>query len=183
VRERHFETIIQNTLRHVIITNEYPRTQIQVILQITATPEMIYTYGKTPHAASGLEILPALLHAALLALLSTAIPMRTTYSACIVAESNEHRLVLNPSLDQLRTASSVHVIAMSKSGKCLVIESEGWFNMDILETAIEKANEARGGESERIDMDDTALEGLESLIQSTVTANVMAEERWRGQIK
>lgn len=38
VGERHFEHIIQSTLRHVILVQTFPRSLIQVVLQVVQTP-------------------------------------------------------------------------------------------------------------------------------------------------
>jgi exosome complex component RRP46 len=38
-RERHLESILQPTLRQIILVQDFPRTLIQVTLQITGTPE------------------------------------------------------------------------------------------------------------------------------------------------
>lgn len=38
VGERHFESIIQATLRHVILVRSFPRSLIQVVLQVVETP-------------------------------------------------------------------------------------------------------------------------------------------------
>ena len=39
VKERHLESIIQATLRHIILVQNFPRTLIQMTLQICQTPE------------------------------------------------------------------------------------------------------------------------------------------------
>lgn len=52
VRERHFESIIHRTLRHVILVSAHPRTLIQVTLQVTGTPASDSASGKPPQAAS-----------------------------------------------------------------------------------------------------------------------------------
>lgn len=38
-KERHLETLIHNTLRHVILVRNHPRTLIQVTLQVLTVPE------------------------------------------------------------------------------------------------------------------------------------------------
>lgn len=49
-RERHLESILQSTLRQIILIHNFPRTLIQVTLQITSTPE---------DEASGLKVVQA----------------------------------------------------------------------------------------------------------------------------
>ena len=52
VRERHLESIIQSTLRRVILVSAHPRTLIQVTLQIIVTPEDDSASTSLPQAAS-----------------------------------------------------------------------------------------------------------------------------------
>lgn len=37
-RERHLESILQSTLRQIVLVHNFPRTLIQITLQITSTP-------------------------------------------------------------------------------------------------------------------------------------------------
>ena len=52
VRERHLESILQSTLRHVILVSAHPRTLIQVTLQIVSSKEGSFNAGDTPQATS-----------------------------------------------------------------------------------------------------------------------------------
>ena len=52
VRERHLESILQNTLRHVILVSAHPRTLIQLTLQIISSKEGSLTAGDLPQATS-----------------------------------------------------------------------------------------------------------------------------------
>lgn len=52
VRERHLESILQNTLRHVILASAHPRTLIQVTLQIVSSKEGSSNAGDLPQATS-----------------------------------------------------------------------------------------------------------------------------------
>lgn len=52
IRERHFESIIEKTLRQVILISAHPRTLIQVTLQVMAIPTNGLVPGKLPQAAS-----------------------------------------------------------------------------------------------------------------------------------
>lgn len=51
-RERHLESILQSTLRQIILVHNFPRTLIQVTLQITNTPENKNTGSKVVQAGS-----------------------------------------------------------------------------------------------------------------------------------
>ena len=52
VRERHLESILQNTLRHVILVSAHPRTLIQLTLQIISSKEGSFNAGDLPQATS-----------------------------------------------------------------------------------------------------------------------------------
>lgn len=49
-RERHLESLLQSTLRQIVLVNNFPRTLIQIILQITVTPDNEYVNGKLVQA-------------------------------------------------------------------------------------------------------------------------------------
>lgn len=52
VRERHLESIILKTLCRILLVSAHPRTLIQIVLQVTATPEGDSAPGKLPQADS-----------------------------------------------------------------------------------------------------------------------------------
>lgn len=51
-RERHLESILESTLRQIILIHNFPRTLIQITLQITSTPENETTGAKLTQASS-----------------------------------------------------------------------------------------------------------------------------------
>lgn len=51
-RERHLESILQSTLRQIILIHNFPRTLIQITLQITSTPENKTVSSKLAQAGS-----------------------------------------------------------------------------------------------------------------------------------
>jgi ribonuclease PH len=51
-RERHLEAILQSTLRQIIHIHNFPRTLIQITLQITNTPENYNAWAKLVQASS-----------------------------------------------------------------------------------------------------------------------------------
>jgi len=51
-RERHLESILQSTLRQILLIHNFPRTLIQVTLQITTTPENDTVGSKVMQASS-----------------------------------------------------------------------------------------------------------------------------------
>lgn len=52
LRERHLESIIQKTLRHIILVSAHPRTLVQFTLQIVSRPEDDSNTASLPQAAS-----------------------------------------------------------------------------------------------------------------------------------
>ncbi|KAF2434054.1 hypothetical protein EJ08DRAFT_575722, partial [Tothia fuscella] len=123
-KERHLETIIHSALRRVILTQNFPRTLIQLTVQIISCPEPAAP-GKYTHITSSvLAVLPALLQTSLLALLSASIPLDTTYTTTSVQ------------LDR-----SMHVFAFTAERKLLVAESEGDFEYEAWDELCQKAEE------------------------------------------
>lgn len=51
-RERHIESLLQSTLRQVILVNNFPRTLIQITLQVTVAPENEYINAKVAQAST-----------------------------------------------------------------------------------------------------------------------------------
>lgn len=45
-RERHLESVLQSALRQLIPVKNFPRSLIQITLQVTGLPENEYTTGK-----------------------------------------------------------------------------------------------------------------------------------------
>lgn len=55
VKERHLESIVQATLKHVVLIELFPRTMIQVTLQIVGVPEDDSSHTRNPQASSVCE--------------------------------------------------------------------------------------------------------------------------------
>lgn len=51
-RERHLESLLQQSLRQLILVKNFPRCLIQVVLQITTTPANEYVNTKLVQASS-----------------------------------------------------------------------------------------------------------------------------------
>ncbi|PNS16631.1 Exosome complex component RRP46 [Sphaceloma murrayae] len=143
-RERHLETLLHSTFRHIILAHLHPRTLIQITLQILSLPEDESDLRSSAH----IHLLPALLNTASLALLHASIPLSTTLSSTTIAvphsasDKPHSAPVLDPSPSQVRQAKSVHVFAFSSSGEILLAESEGTFDVDEWEGVEVRAREA-----------------------------------------
>lgn len=131
-RERHLESLLQSTLRQVILVNNFPRALVQIILQITVTPENDYLNGKLGQANANLPVLPALLQTAILSLLSASLPMTATLSStslAIVSKDGHRHIITNPTARQIEQSQSFHTLAFTSRNELILAESEGSFTM------------------------------------------------------
>ena len=135
-----------------------------------------------------LPLLPALLQASILALLSTSISLSMTLTAALVAV-DARRLTLDPTAEELKVASSIHVFAFSSHGDLLVVESEGEFGIETWEEAYQKARLACRGEedndseSEDVSMDSDNDTKLENVLRDAVRRKVAREQKWKQDLR
>ncbi|KAL9610981.1 MAG: hypothetical protein Q9167_004358 [Letrouitia subvulpina] len=184
VRERHLESIVQRTLRQVILISAHPRTLIQIILQIVTTQETQNTSFSLHQSASNLPVLPALLQASIFALLSTSIPLIKTLTSTLIAISPGGDLVAHASTSSIQEASSIHVLAFSSLGELLVNESEGNFAITLWEEVFDKASLiCRGSEVDNMDgdvsMGQSEGSDLETSLKEIMESKVRIDQEWR----
>ncbi|KAI4281603.1 MAG: hypothetical protein L6R38_003581 [Xanthoria sp. 2 TBL-2021] len=185
VRERHLESIIEKTLRQVILVSAHPRTLIQITLQVIAAPDDSNASNALHQSTSNLSLLPALLQSSILALLSTSLPLTMTLTSTLVAVSQSGELVLKPSVKALQEAASLHVLAFSSLGELLVVESEGAFDMAIWEQVYSKAeNHCRTSDAGNlaqmdIDMEPSRSDSLGDSLRSIIEEKAAKEHRWK----
>ncbi|KAK3328833.1 hypothetical protein B0H66DRAFT_2439 [Apodospora peruviana] len=190
-RERHLESILQSSLTQIILVKNFPRSLIQIVLQIEATPENDYVNTKLVQASLNFSIMPALFQTAILALLSAAVPMRATATASVVAvvpETKSKKLVVDPSPRELEAAQSVHVLAFTSQGELLLAESEGDFTVEewdeVYETAEDVCCKSETSKSD-VDMmlddddDDAGPADMHQFIRSTLEDKVAADLHWK----
>ncbi|KAI0515240.1 hypothetical protein F5B22DRAFT_193901 [Xylaria bambusicola] len=186
-RERHLESLLQSTLRQVILINNFPRTLIQVILQITVTPENEYTNGKLVQATVNLPVLPALLQTAILSLLSASLPMAATLtstSLAIVSEDSHRRIVSNPTARQVEQSQSFHVLAFTSQNELILAESEGVFTMKEWNDVYRAAHEQCCTTTAIDDTDARMHEGpigadLKRFVRSTIEQKTASDLYWK----
>lgn len=79
-----------------------------------------------------LPIIPALLHAGILGLLSAAIPLKGIAAATVIAiaDTEEKSLIIDPSAVEADRARSVHALGFTSQDELLLSESEGSFSAD-----------------------------------------------------
>ncbi|KAB2581131.1 putative exosome complex subunit rrp46 protein [Lasiodiplodia theobromae] len=179
-KERHLETLIHNTLRHIILVRNHPRTLIQVTLQVLTVPEGDAADDRS--RSSILSILPALLQASALALVSASIPLSTTFSATLLAVSSTNDIITNPSVKDLAQAASLHVFAFAPKGELLVAESEGKFDLgtwDKVHDAAAKTCCAPEQDGEGMEVDGKEHENLHSLVKDAVRQKVQRDQAWK----
>ncbi|KAL8945810.1 MAG: hypothetical protein Q9222_007701 [Ikaeria aurantiellina] len=187
VRERYLESVVEKTLRQVILVSAHPRTLIQVTLQILEAPGVSNGAGGSHQSASNLPVLPALLQSSILALLSTSLPLTMTLTATLVIVSPSGELVTEPSPKAIKEATSTHILGFSSHGKLLLAESEGVFDIDTWDQVHDKAEKTcRGtsvGDSDQmtdVDVSATGSESLETSLQNAIQDKAQREQRWRN---
>ncbi|CZT08455.1 hypothetical protein WAI453_007239 [Rhynchosporium graminicola] len=188
-RERHLESILQSTLRQIILIHNFPRTLIQITLQITSTPENDTAGSKLTLASSNLPILPTLLQTAVLALLSASLPLSMTLTSTFLAltsDGSSKRIVVNPTLLESEAASSVHVMAFTSHGDLLVAESEGDFTLREWEAVHDAAKSFCCDESQTSGARHVAQDEMDEkngnmmmFVQSTLEDKVESDLQWK----
>ncbi|KAK2812740.1 hypothetical protein FQN50_001069 [Emmonsiellopsis sp. PD_5] len=187
VGERYVEGILRGILSRVILVREksMPRRGIVVTLVVLKNKG---ADGKVAErGGSCLPILPSLLHTALLALLSAAIPLSMTYTAALVAVSSAGELIPNPSTQDAKAAASLHVLAFSSKGHLLLDESEGAFDIDTWDKVYNLAESiCRGGPALEAGKDgDVEMGGikaghnLEQFVRDTVEDKLREDLAWK----
>jgi exosome complex component RRP46 len=132
-----------------------------------------------------LTLLPALLHASLLALISASVPLSMTFTASIVAVTSSGDIIRQLSVSQAASAKSLHVLAFSSKGHLLLNESQGTFDFDTWERVHEHAAAiCRGTLAGSADGDVTMAEeggeqGLEKFVRETVEDKVYRDYAWK----
>ncbi|CAL3962337.1 unnamed protein product [Diplocarpon coronariae] len=183
-RERHLESILQATLRQIILIHNFPRTLYQVTLQITSTPRNDTAGSKLIQAGSNLPILPALLQTALLALLSATVPLSMTLTSVYLSLTSEGSIIVNPTPLESQSAASIHVLAFSSHGELLVAESEGSFTLKDWQAVFDAGkkiccDELKPGEDQAMD-DGEQDRSLMMFVQSTLEDKVKTDLQWKG---
>lgn len=111
-----------------------------------------------------------------------------TLTATIVAVDLNDILVVDPSMQQIKLSSSIHVLAFSSHGDLLVVESEGDFTIDIWDEVYQKAKSICHGEegdesdSEDVSMESDGVSKLEDMLKDAVEKTVSMEQRWKKSV-
>ncbi|RFU24105.1 hypothetical protein B7463_g12234, partial [Scytalidium lignicola] len=190
-RERHLESILQSTLRQVILIHNFPRTLIQLTLQITSIPKIDNVTSKLVQADLNLPILPALLQTAILTLLSASMPLATTFTSVILALNSSEKsatIVPNPSVQDIQSASSIHVLAFTAQGALLLAESEGSFSIDDWNEVYEQGKKLCCGtngqatgvdEMQEVGEEEEANESMMAFVKTALLVKVDEDLHWK----
>ncbi|KAL1880199.1 hypothetical protein VTK73DRAFT_6230 [Phialemonium thermophilum] len=188
IRERHLESLLQASLSQIILVKNFPRSLIQIVLQIEETPVNDYANTRLVQAGINLPVIPSLFQAAVLALLSASVPMGGTAAATLVAalpERHGDRFRFNPSPKDLAKSKSVHALAFASDGALLLAESEGEFSMNDWEDVVALAEKICCGSAAEaaagMVLDDETRHGpdMRQFIQSTIETKVKADLYWK----
>ena len=91
-------------------------------------------------------------------------------------------------MQQIKLASSIHVLAFSSRGDLLVVESEGDFTIDKWEEVHQRAklichgDEGDESESEDVSMDSDDVSKLENVLKEAVETKMAKEQRWKASM-
>ena len=136
-----------------------------------------------------LPILPALLQASMLALLSTSIPLTMVYTSALLAVDLNGTIIYEPSPKQIDTASSLHVLNISSNDRILVSESQGAFDLGTWESVVEEGIRICRGitktkdRRDDVSMDSDENDDLESMLRRVVGGKVTKDHKWKEGIK
>ena len=86
-------------------------------------------------------------------------------------------------MQQIKLASSIHVLAFSSRGDLLLVESEGDFTIDKWEEVHQRAklicHGDEGDEGEDVSMGSDDVSKLENVLKEAVETKIAKEQRWK----
>ena len=108
-----------------------------------------------------------------------------TLTAALVGVSPSGTLIPDPSVQQVKLASSIHVLAFSSHWDLLVVESEGDFTIDTWERVYQKVKLICHGEeedesgNEDVSMNSEDIPKLEIVLKDAVERKIAKEQIWK----
>lgn len=177
-REKYLESRLLSALKPIILRSNHPRTLIQIVVQV------VQSAGVEDNAVATLLLLAPALNAAVLALLDAGVPLKSVLAATTVAFlKGSGELIVEPGLEDLKNATSKHVLAFTSTGQLGFVESEGEFEYEDFERAAEAGRNVCSAKGEGNDDDtkmDTGGQGVGELIRQVVREKVQKDLRWRA---
>lgn len=176
-REKYLESRLLSALKPLILRSNHPRTLIQIIVQVVQS-------AKTDESASTtLLLLAPAMNAAVLALLDAGVPLKSVLAATIVAFlKGRGGVVVEPGVEDLKIAESTHVLAFTSAGHLGFVESEGEFEYEDFERAVEAGRLVCSARQTGIedDMETDAEQGVGEVIRKVVREKIEKDLRWRS---
>ena len=188
VKERQLEKLLADTLRSVMLVEQFPRQMVQVTLQVLSVPEDEDVISRTGGPGENyLPILSSLINAACLALLDAAVPMIGTFIATTMAVTREGSFVQDPGVKDIKRARSLHVLAFSSWGELLLAECEGRFSLNqwnqVNAMGIESCfgHDAKESDIDMLNQNQGARERkLHEILKGSIERQVTENNKWRG---
>ncbi|KAE8146924.1 hypothetical protein BDV25DRAFT_161495 [Aspergillus avenaceus] len=180
VGERYIENVIKNMLAKLILGREKGYARRGVVITLATIGGESVGRGD-----SYLTLLPALIHTALLALLSAAVPLSMTFSATVLAVNASGEITREPSEKEAAAATSLHALAFSSKGHLLLNESQGAFDFDTWEKVHARALAICHGTLTRTSDGDVAMaedvdgQPLEGTVRETVEDKLHQDYAWK----
>ncbi|KKA28820.1 hypothetical protein TD95_002838 [Thielaviopsis punctulata] len=187
-RERHQESLLRAALATLIPVKNFPQCSIQIVLQVTETPTNDYVNAKIVQGQSDPSALPPLLHAAILSLMTAAIPLNCLAAACTIAISPEtSELIVEPTAVQISRARSVHVLGFTSTDELLITESQGAFSASELQQVLARAKEVcckpvtdeQGLDTAMEDVGGKEVTNMKQFMRSAMVAKVQGDLHWK----
>jgi len=117
-------------------------------------------------------------------------PLAITLTSTLVSVNGDgvsSKIIISPTLSDIRQANSIHVLAFTSHHELLMVESEGSFTMDEWYAVFKTAQDVCCGIDETADSDVMVDEDLEEneenmtrFLRSTLQEKVASELQWRG---
>ncbi|KAJ5108364.1 hypothetical protein N7456_005039 [Penicillium angulare] len=134
VGERYVERILRTMLEKVILGREKGLPRRGVVITLAAVGGEAAERGD-----SYITIIPALLHASLLALISAAVPLSMTFTTTLLGVTRSGQIIRDPSPAAAKAVASLHVLSFSSKGHLLLSESQGRFDFETWELVRQQA--------------------------------------------
>lgn len=108
----------------------------------------------------------------------------TSVFLALSANQGSRTLIRNPTLLQIQSADSVHVLGFTSQGDLLIAESEGSFSMDDWDEVYEAGRaiccDNIPTDEDIIQDDELKAGGMRRFVKSTLQAKVQADLYWKG---
>jgi exosome complex component RRP46 len=138
-----------------------------------------------------LSIIPALLHAAVLGLLTGALPMKGIATAVTLAipEEEGQRIIVSPTIKQAQDAKSVHTLGFTSRDELLLSESRGSFTLEEWQEILEVGQRVccqhqQSGLETDVDMGEAGAEtaasvSIRDFIRSAMETKTAGDLHWK----